>query len=612
MITNSYNEWQTSPVSTTITTHPISELKFPTVTVCPPRGTNTALNFVLEKMKRENFTGGKRQELRKVARKVFLEIPAKTYASQMMKGMSIETMKSILDGNTGFPEVSEDNQVTLESRETQGKFQTPGFGDPNYKGDFYSTNRSFNLVLEVQSDFLDTKDIVISVQTEGNWSYRFGPSGYQVYDHQLSMPEAEKFCVSQGGHLPSVTSKEENSEIKKAVKKDYVWLGAKRFGQSGKMSWLDMRPWVYEDWAKYTPFTAEPTKLVGEDCVRFCKGFRSCSTKATRGTWYDDPCDLELRPVCLIPPTAPSVKLPTVASGNKTLLMKKHPDSTRASLQFWWSHEPNMDGTGRTVGFNIRWWAQSKKRTENELPRLSIQENQKHDLKDPGLQKETQSNSKQKRMVQQEEPSRKPQNVKWAMVNLAQTSRVQNKTDQLRNEVLKQRWSSEILATEPCLDDRKAKFVINHTREELTLDYKKYEEISEEDITLGVELFSYIHSCEKKMVEAAKLSVFFEKLLTDHTLETIVASTMNNMQPRVGDKLDDLTAMNMWFEHLDKKLNFSLGPLLIGLSSTSQLKRLKELNPPFLRKYANFTKECMEENKCDDILQVTGEITTRK
>merc|ERR1711978_627506 len=93
MITNSYIEWQTSPVSTTSTTHPISDLKFPTVTVCPPRGTNTALNFVLEKMKRKNFTGGKRQELRKVVKKVFLEIPAKTYASQMMKGMSIETMK---------------------------------------------------------------------------------------------------------------------------------------------------------------------------------------------------------------------------------------------------------------------------------------------------------------------------------------------------------------------------------------------------------------------------------------------------------------------------------------------------------------------------------------
>ena len=35
MINNSYKEWQESPVSTTITTHPITELEFPTVTVCP-------------------------------------------------------------------------------------------------------------------------------------------------------------------------------------------------------------------------------------------------------------------------------------------------------------------------------------------------------------------------------------------------------------------------------------------------------------------------------------------------------------------------------------------------------------------------------------------------
>ena len=53
MINNSYEEWQESPVSTTITTHPITELEFPTVTVCPPRGSNTALNHLLEKVKDE-------------------------------------------------------------------------------------------------------------------------------------------------------------------------------------------------------------------------------------------------------------------------------------------------------------------------------------------------------------------------------------------------------------------------------------------------------------------------------------------------------------------------------------------------------------------------------
>ena len=83
MVNDSYKEWQESPVSTTITTHPITELEFPTVTVCPPRGSNTALNHLLEKVKDVNFTKEERQELLDISREVFIEIPNKKYARQM-------------------------------------------------------------------------------------------------------------------------------------------------------------------------------------------------------------------------------------------------------------------------------------------------------------------------------------------------------------------------------------------------------------------------------------------------------------------------------------------------------------------------------------------------
>ena len=89
MITNSYEEWQESPVSTTITTHPITELEFPTVTVCPPRGSNTALNYLLEKVKDINFTEEERQELLDISREVFIEIPNKKYAKQMTELISV-------------------------------------------------------------------------------------------------------------------------------------------------------------------------------------------------------------------------------------------------------------------------------------------------------------------------------------------------------------------------------------------------------------------------------------------------------------------------------------------------------------------------------------------
>ena len=58
LIKQSFTDWSTQPVSTVITTHPINDLKFPNVTVCPPKGTNTALNYDL--LRGANFSFSKR------------------------------------------------------------------------------------------------------------------------------------------------------------------------------------------------------------------------------------------------------------------------------------------------------------------------------------------------------------------------------------------------------------------------------------------------------------------------------------------------------------------------------------------------------------------------
>ena len=45
----------------TITTHPVADLEFPTVTVCPPKGSNTALNYDLIRARNVSFTDDKRE-----------------------------------------------------------------------------------------------------------------------------------------------------------------------------------------------------------------------------------------------------------------------------------------------------------------------------------------------------------------------------------------------------------------------------------------------------------------------------------------------------------------------------------------------------------------------
>ena len=47
LIVKSYQSWELSPIITSVDTKPISEVTFPEITVCPPIGTNTALNLDL-------------------------------------------------------------------------------------------------------------------------------------------------------------------------------------------------------------------------------------------------------------------------------------------------------------------------------------------------------------------------------------------------------------------------------------------------------------------------------------------------------------------------------------------------------------------------------------
>ena len=95
-----------------------------------------------------------------------------------------------------------------------------------------------------------------------------------------------------------------------------------------------------------------------------------------------------------------------------------------------------------------------------------------------------------------------------------------------------------------------------------------------------------MRKCSQRLVEAAKLSVFFEALLINHSIETVVAATMNSIQPRAGNTIiKDFTAINKWYNELDKRYNFSIGHIVAALSTTEQMKQLKKVDPPFLEDF---------------------------
>ena len=115
-------------------------------------------------------------------------------------------------------------------------------------------------------------NLLISVQTEGNWIYSMKGSGFQANHMKMNFSAARNFCLERGGDLASVTSVEESEDIVK-VAKGKMWLGGKRNGQSGTWNWLDGRLWDFENW--YTksfylnPFGSDtqPSNKIGEDYV---------------------------------------------------------------------------------------------------------------------------------------------------------------------------------------------------------------------------------------------------------------------------------------------------------------------------------------------------------
>ena len=111
----------------------------------------------------------------------------------------------------------------------------------------------------------------------------------------------------------------------------------------------------------------------------------------------------------------------------------------------------------------------------------------------------------------------------------------------------------------------------------------------DKSVILGFQMYEALRYCPGFQDEAKRLSLFFETLLADQSLGTILSATFNNLEPRRGNDIQDYTAMNMWhnflYKELEARYNFSLGPSVIALSTTEQLVELAKLDPPYLREF---------------------------
>ena len=173
-----------------------------------------------------------RQELLDISKEVFVRIPSRKNIEDVTELLSVENMRSIINGEASLPELDEENMITMRTSEPQGMFRTPGFDDFLYSGNFFDRPRSLHYVLNLPENLAelvgDDGALVISVHSEGNWSIRLQEQKLQLYKQKLNMSDAEEFCVNLGGHLPSVWTRDEQAEISKVSDSNYVWLGGEK------------------------------------------------------------------------------------------------------------------------------------------------------------------------------------------------------------------------------------------------------------------------------------------------------------------------------------------------------------------------------------------------
>ena len=223
LIYGSYSDWQKSPVATSITTHPISELDFPMVTVCPPKDSHTALNFDLMKADNNSLREQDRNNLKNALNDIFLEPLHQEYIRLMLAVVNTGNIQKTFEGFNTFPKPVLTKRLEITMSNYYGEIHTPWFREPFVKN-YYRVDRFYEFKIriskelkkQVGSGFLMVQ-LDVDTRQEGGWHEEVtysdsGPLIYredQTYRHRLyreskSWTEAEAHCQAQGGHLASI------------------------------------------------------------------------------------------------------------------------------------------------------------------------------------------------------------------------------------------------------------------------------------------------------------------------------------------------------------------------------------------------------------------------
>ena len=221
LICDSFQGWSKKPVSSVISTRSIKDLEFPNVTICPPKNTNTALNYDLVQLN-VTFTASMREKLEKEIDSTFFETDITEYMKTLLHITNENNLRAVYNGFQTIPVPLGQNGFQVKLSGMSGEIALPGFNDEKYdKGQnfgYYHYILKFpdNLGHLIGEKGKLTVELEVDIGNADSLSleYRLGPRYQFSGNAKATWGDAEGICKEKGGHLATVTSSEESRELK--------------------------------------------------------------------------------------------------------------------------------------------------------------------------------------------------------------------------------------------------------------------------------------------------------------------------------------------------------------------------------------------------------------
>ena len=299
LIYESYGDFKDSPILVSITTKPIKGLDFPTVTVCPPKGSTTVLNYDLMKARNFSFTEKERQILLDAASFIFQPLSLhQDYISLMEATTNEENIANIYDLMQSFPKPCGKNCLEIMHWSTEGQIESPWYrnDENNFCENDHMVERELRITLGPPKNIpkgLKQWTLVINLEvnnlTESKVAFREGPE-HRFFAQRRNWSDAEQYCKDNDGHLASVGSYAQYQEMYDIIDSNFwdlglgVWLGGTNVKNNGSWRWSDGTEWGFTDWSRGRPIEENACLALGPD------------------GWYDVDCDVKFSFLCHINP----------------------------------------------------------------------------------------------------------------------------------------------------------------------------------------------------------------------------------------------------------------------------------------------------------------------